>query len=455
MHEFTYKTRFPVSAETLFNWHEHPGAFQRLNPPFMPVRVLHDDGSLRDGAAVTIRVPDRTAGIRWRLEHFGYKVNDQFCDRQTAGPFRSWEHCHRFQDMGEQTCLLEDIIRYAWPADPLTGRLADLLFRKTLNRLFRFRHTRTANDLLLQRRYGRAKPLRFLIAGSSGMLGAALISFLTTCGHQVTRLVRTRNPSTPWWSPEHNFLDPAALEGYDVIINLAGENIGSGLWTKQKRKRIYESRVPATRLIAEAIASLDDPPRLFIVASGSNYYGNRGEEPLTEASPRGEGFLAGVAAEWEQASLPAAERGVRTVNLRSGAMLSGRHDILARLRPIWLAGCGAVMGNPQNYFPWIAIDDVIGAVCHIITTPRITGPVNLVSPRTATAGDFYKILGKALRRPVFMRIPGIVIKTAMGRMGEELLLNSTRILPSKLQETGFQYLFTDLEAAMRFYLGRQ
>ena len=173
------------------------------------------------------------------------------------------------------------------------------------------------------------------------------------------------------------------------------------------------------------------------------------------AASRGAGFLAGVAAEWEKASLPAAAKGVRTVNLRSGAMFSGRYDILARLRPIWLACCGAVMGDPQNYFPWIAVDDVIGAVCHIISTPRIMGPVNLVSPGTATAGDFYKTLGKVLHRPVFMRIPGLAIKSAMGLMGAELLLNSTRVLPAKLQETGYQFLYADLEAAMRFYLGRQ
>ncbi len=455
MPEFYFKSEFNVSVEQLFGWHERHGAFERLNPPFMPVNLIAHDGNIRDGANVILKIPIvPPLGLHWTLEHHHYRKNHQFCDRQISGPFRTWDHVHRFTEIGVNRCILEEHINYTWPFGFLFEKFTDPAFRHKLQRLFRFRHHRTASDLELHNKYSGSKVLKFLIAGSSGMLGTELISFLTTGGHRVTRLVRGHNRQNPSWSPDTGGLDPDLLEGYDVIINLAGENIGSGYWTKKKKQKILESRVSSTRLLAQMIGKLTRPPRLFIVASATGYYGNRFDEQLTEKSAPGSGFLSNVVSQWEQASRASAGHRIRTVNMRFGVILSGRHDILARLRPVLLSGLGAIPGSGSQYFPWIALDDAIAAIYHAIYSDRIEGPVNVVAPAQVSSGVFFKQLGKVLERPVFFRIPARLIKTMLDDMGEELFLHGARVLPLKLQETGFKFQFPDLEETFRFYLGR-
>jgi len=455
MPEFKFKSEFSVPAKQLFSWHEGLGAFDRLNPPFMPVKLVAHDGHIRDGANVVLKIPVvPPLGLRWTLEHHHYRQDQQFCDRQVSGPFHAWDHVHRFTDIGEDRCILEEHINYTWPLGFLTEKITDPVFRIKLQRLFQFRHRRTASDLELHNKYSENGALKFLIAGSSGMLGTELISFLSTGGHRVTRLVRGNNRQSPSWSPDTGRLNPDLLEDYDVIINLAGENIGSGYWTKKKKQKILESRVSATNLLAQTIGKLTRPPRLFIVASATGYYGNRFDEQLTEKSAPGSGFLSSVVSEWEQASRRSTGRHIRTVNLRFGVILGGRHDILARLRPFFLSGLGTVPGSGSQYFPWIAVDDAIAAIYHTIYTDSIEGPVNVVAPEQVSSGIFFRKLGKVLRRPVFFKIPAPLIKAMLGEMGEALFLHGAHVLPLKLQETGFNFQFPDLEDTFRFYLGR-
>jgi len=451
---FNYKSEFDVPAEELFSWHEQTGAFDRLNPPFMPVKVLHHENSISDGAKVSLKVPDKVIGLTWNLEHREYQKGKQFADQQISGPFKYWKHVHRFGKIDKDRSELHEQITYELPVHAVTGRLFDSHFRSRLDRLFHFRHTRTINDLHLLKKYKTAKPLKILIAGSSGMLGTELTAFLTTGGHQVTHLLRQKAKNAPYWSPETGQIDARLLENYDVIINLAGENIGSGYWTKNKKKRIRESRVSTTRLLAETISILDHPPRVFIAASATGYYGDQGEKQLTENSEPESGFFNEVVRAWEEASRPAARKGIRTVNLRFGVILSGKKDMLARVRPVFWTGLGAIIGSGENYFPWIAVDDAIAAIYHSTFTETLHGPVNVVAPQQVTSRVFFKSLGKILQRPVFLKVPAPVVKNILGDMGKELFLTSTRVIPAKLQESGFDFQFPTLNETLRFYLGR-
>ncbi len=455
MPEFSYASDFDFPVELLFGWHERPGAFERLNPPFMPVKVVESDQSITDGARVALKVPDARAGLAWHLEHFDYRRNEQFADRQVKGPFKFWEHIHDFTRESERESKLEERLSYRFPLARLLTPVADPFFRSKLEDLFDFRHTRTRNDLSLHRKYGNRESLRFLIAGSSGMLGRALTAFLTTGGHHVTRLVRSKTGDQPVWSPARGQLDPGSVEGYDVIINLAGENIGSGFWTKKKKQRILESRVSTTRLLADTIGRLSEPPRVFITASATGYYGDQGDQPLDEQAVPKTGFLNEVVEAWEDASRIAAEKETRTVNMRFGVILSGRHDLLARVRPVFLAGIGAVIGDGKNYFPWVAVDDAIAAIYHAVFTESLSGPVNVTAPEQITSGYLFQVLGKVLKRPVFLKIPAPLIKGTLGDMGRELFLASTRVIPTKLQQTGFDFQFPEIESTLRFYLGRR
>ena len=299
--------------------------------------------------------------------------------------------------------------------------------------------------------------MKILVSGSSGLIGAALLPALSMAGHSVTSLVR---PGTKpgqeqiVWDPAASRLDPASIEGFDAVINLAGENIAGGRWTGERKQRIQDSRVKSAGLLAQTLARLSQPPRVLVAASATGYYGDRGDEILTESSAPGSGFLADVCRAWEKAAKPASDAGIRVVNPRFGVVLSGRGGALAKMLPPFKAGLGGPVGSGRQYMSWIAIADLVGAVQYALAADSLAGPVNFVAPNATTNREFTKTLGRILGRPAILPLPAIAVRLLFGQMGDELLLASARVRPAILDKTGYTFRNPDLEDALRRVLGK-
>jgi len=299
--------------------------------------------------------------------------------------------------------------------------------------------------------------MRILITGSTGLVGSALFPFLTGGGHQVTRLGRSKtgtHASELTWDPETGRIDSAGLEGFDAVVHLAGENIGTGRWNGAKKHRIRRSRVDGTRLLCEGLSRLTRPPRTLVCASAIGYYGSRGDEILKEESSSGSGFLAEVCRAWEAASGPAAAKGIRVVNLRFGVILSPGGGALARMLLPFRLGAGGVIGSGTQYMSWISLDDAVGAVHHALGAEGLSGPVNAVAPKPATNREFTRTLGAVLSRPTIFPVPALAARLAFGEMADALLLSSARVEPARLLATGYRFRHPDLETALRQMLGR-
>ena len=300
--------------------------------------------------------------------------------------------------------------------------------------------------------------MKVLVSGASGLVGSALVPALEAEGHEVWRLVRrSAGAREISWDPEAGQLDVGALAaaGVDVVINLAGESVGTGKWDAEKKRRIRESRVKGTRLLAEALAGLEKPPATFLAASAIGYYGNRGDEVLTEYSRPGTGFLAEVCRQWEAAASPAAQVGIRVVNLRVGVVFAPEGGVLAQLLPPFRIGFGGPLGSGKQWFSWITIDDLIGAILHALRTPAVQGPVNLVAPGPVTNADLARTLGRVLSRSAFFPVPAFVLRLILGsEKADETALSSERIEPKRLEKTGYRFQHAELEPALRHVLRR-
>lgn len=299
--------------------------------------------------------------------------------------------------------------------------------------------------------------MKILVTGASGLIGSALVPFLSAGGHDVIRLVRSEpkaGEAAVRWDPEAGTIDAAGLDGLDAVVHLAGENVAEGRWTAEKKRRIRDSRVKGTRLLCEALAGLARPPRVLVSASAVGYYGDRGDELLTEESPPGSGFLAGVAREWEAAAEPARRAGIRVVHPRMGAVLTPAGGALAKMLPPFRAGLGGRVGSGRQYLSWIAIDDLLGAILHLLVTEVLQGPVNVVAPRPVTSSEFAATLGRVLGRPARLAMPAFAARLAFGEMADEVLLASARVTPERLVASGYRFRYPELEGALRHLLGK-
>ena len=298
--------------------------------------------------------------------------------------------------------------------------------------------------------------MKILIGGSHGLVGTALIKSLEASGHQICRLVRhyPNSESEIEWSPDRYSIQLARLEGFDAAVNLAGESIAEGRWTDDKKKRIRESRVKGTKLLGDALANLTNPPQTFICASAIGYYGNRGDELLTEASAPGNDFLSEVCVEWEEAARTAAEQGIRVVNARFGVILDKEGGALAKMLPPFRLGLGGRIGSGKQWMSWIALDDVVGGLEFALANDSISGPVNFVAPAPVTNAEFTKALGKALSRPTIFPIPAFGVRLVFGEMADALLLASQRVQPERLMAAGYQFQYSELDAALARVLNK-
>ena len=298
--------------------------------------------------------------------------------------------------------------------------------------------------------------MKILIGGSHGLVGTALIKLLEAQGHEIFRLVRhaPNSKTEVEWSPDRYSIALARIEGFDAVVNLAGESIAEGRWTNDKKRRIRESRVKGTKLLGDALANLTVPPKTFVCASAIGYYGNRGDELLTEASAPGEGFLAKVCAEWEEATALAIEKGIRVVNARFGVILDTNGGALKKMVPPFRMGVGGRIGSGKQWMSWIALDDVVDGIQFALANDSIRGPVNFVAPVPVTNAEFTKTLGKALSRPTIFPIPAFAIKLLFGEMGEALLLGGQRVAPERLVARGYEFSYPQLEQALAHILAK-
>jgi len=455
---FIKKAHIKAPVEEVFKWHSRPGALERLSPPWDPVRVIEKKGGINKGARVVLEMKAGPFPYKWTAEHTDYEENRLFRDRQVRGPFSHWEHTHSFEPDGIEGSFFEDRIDYALPFYLFGKLLGGASVKAKLARIFKYRHATTVQDIILQlSQKDIGRPIKILMTGASGLLGSALIPFFTTGGHLVRTLVR-RTPfpekGEAFWDPEKNEIDPSVFDGADAVIHLAGEHIGEGRWTDEKKRRIIESRTKGTTLIAETISRLSSPPPVLICASAIGYYGNRGDKILTEDDSPGDDFISKVCSEWEKSAQAAVDKGIRTVFMRIGIALSPAGGALSRLLLPFMAGLGGKIASGSQYMSWVGIDDVIGSFFHVLADNKIAGPVNVVSPNPATNLEFTKALGKVLSRPVIFSIPAAAINLAFGEMGREVLLSSTRVVPQKLIESGYIFRNPDLSGALSHLLGK-
>ena len=447
------------SLERVFAWHETAASFERFLPPSPPMALLERTGTIRDGDRATFRVGVGPLGFRGTVEYEGYRPLREFGNRHVGGPHRSLRHRHLFRSTGEASCELTERIH----CEPrlILATLGRAWRRRTMERTLEFHQERVRRDLD-RHATGPAEPRRVLVTGASGLIGGALTPFLESGGHDVVRLVRRpaserRSPESGReiaWDPASGHIDTAALEGFDVVIHLAGENIGAGRWTAARRRRIRSSRVASTELLCGALAALKRPPSVLVSASAVGYYGEV-DGTVDESAPAGDGFLAEVTAAWEQAAEPARAAGIRVVHARLGPVLSPKAGMLKRLLPLFRAGAGGVVGSGRQPISWIGLDDAVGALYFLMGSDQAEGPINVVAPRPATNREFTRALAAVLRRPALAPVPALAIRALFGEMGDQLILKGQAVVPERLTGLGFRWLEPTLDSALRWELGTQ
>jgi uncharacterized protein (TIGR01777 family) len=434
----------------VFDWHTRPGAITRLSPPWRPVRVVAEADSLQSGRA-ELGLP---GGLRWVADHQpdSYDPPRRFVDTiGTEGlaslPVRlavRWRHTHDFEELsGERTRV--------------TDRVATPVPARALRAMFGYRHRQLADDIGVHRHAAAQglAPATVAVTGSSGLVGSQLTAFLSTGGHRVIRLVRhaATKSDERQWNPDDP--DPGLLAGVDAVIHLAGASI-AGRFTEEHRAAIRDSRIGPTRRLAELIAKSADGPKVLISASAVGYYGyDRREETLTEDSERGDGFLADVVAEWENATAPAEQAGVRVVRVRTGIVQSPGGGTLRLLRPLFAAGLGGRVGNGQQWLSWIGIDDLVDVYHRGLWDADLSGAVNAVAAEPVRNVDYTRTLAHVLRRPALLPVPPLGPRLLLGEQGaRELACASQRVLPARLQQADHRFRRPDLEQTLRHLLGR-
>lgn len=449
---FRLESPFDCSAQEIFDWHARPGAFERLVPPWEHVRLQGSAAVLQAGSQQTVTVPLGPRRVAWRSEMVEVIPGASFRDVQVQGPFAKWEHSHRMRDQGTGS-VLEDEVTYRLPLGALGQALAGGGVCRRLQRLFTYRHRILGEDLGRHARWAQKGPLDVLVSGASGFVGQALCAFLSTGGHRIRRLVRStpRSKAEFLWNPRTGAVDPAAVEGCDAVIHLAGEKIAAGRWSRAQKLRILESRVLGTRAVANAIRVAKRKPSAFLCASAIGIFGSRGDYELDEGSSPGADFLSHVCTEWEKEA--SGVTGVRSVSLRFGVILSPAGGALAKMLLPFKLGLGGRIGSGEQWMSWIALDDVLGAVQQALMDSEMCGPVNVVGPNPVTNAEFSALLGRVLSRPSFAPLPAPVARALLGEMADALLLGSQRVRPKRLLEAGFEFLHPSLEGALRHQLG--
>ena len=296
--------------------------------------------------------------------------------------------------------------------------------------------------------------MRIVVSGASGLVGSSLVNQLKSADHEVVRLVRrpASSDGEAQWNPAEGDIDRDAFAGADAVVHLAGKNIAGGRWTPAFKDEVRSSRVDGTRLISTTLAGLDRPPSVLICASATGYYGDRGDEVLTEDSAAGEGYLPEVCVQWEAAADPARDKGIRVVHLRYGVILAAHDGALKKMLLPFKLGMGGKIGSGKQYMPWLTLTDAVGIIRHAIDNGELAGPVNAVAPEAVTNLQYTKALGRALGRPTVLPMPAFGARLAFGEMAEALLLASTRVEPKSLGASGYSFQHPQIDSALKAVL---
>jgi uncharacterized protein (TIGR01777 family) len=437
--------------DEVFAWHTRPGAMTRLIPPWQPMTVVAETTSLADGRAI-LGLP---GGLRWVAQHdpTAYDPPHRFVDELSSDGLASlpprliarWRHTHDFEDVsdgGPARTRVHDRVEAPVPGSAL---------RST----FVYRHRQLADDLAAHSDAALCgpRPLVIAVTGASGLVGSQLTAMLSTGGYEVIRLVR-HSPSGPGerqWDPQYPAND--LLDGVDAVVHLAGASI-AGRFTDAHRTAIRDSRIAPTRRLAE-LAGRTDGLRVFVCASAIGYYGfDRGDALLCEESMRGDGFLADVVADWEAATAPAADAGLRVALVRTGIVQAAAGGTLRLMRPLFLAGLGGRLGNGRQWLSWIGLDDLIDVYYRAIYDERLTGPVNAVAPNPVRNVDYTKALAHVLHRPALLPVPSLGPRILLGEQGaRELAQANQRVMPTALQALGHRFRQPVIEDALAHQLG--
>ena len=434
--------------DEVWAWHARPGAMRRLVPPWQPMRIVQETESLANGQAI-LGLP---GGLRWIAQHdpAGYDPPHQFIDVLSSDGLMTlpprvigwWRHTHRFSDAGGGRTRMHDDVDTTVPGAALRSTFA-------------YRHRQVAEDLAAHRDAAHAGAGSLVVAmtGASGLVGTALSAFLSTGGHRVIRLVR-RDPAGAderLWDPNN----PAAdlLDGVDAVVHLAGESI-AGRFTAAHRRAIRDSRIEPTRRLA-GVAAATPGLKAFVSASAIGYYGyDRGDEILDENSSRGDGFLADVVADWEDAAAPAGDGGARVVTVRTGIVQAADGGTLKLLRPLFAAGLGGRLGSGKQWLSWIGIDDLLDVYHRAIYDSRLSGPVNAVAPNPVRNAEYTAALAETLHRPARVPVPSIGPRLLLGKQGaRELAEANQRVEPAALIALGHRFRQAGLEDALAHQLG--
>lgn len=448
--ERVFSTVIDAPRDEVFSWHARPGAFQRLSPPWQPVRIVSEAESLADGRAC-LALP---GGLRWVAQHCPefYDPPRRFVDTIGSDGVASlpvrvlvrWTHTHEFDDVGDGRTRMIDRLETPVPAFALRS-------------MFAYRHRQLAEDLAVHRaaRERGLDSMMVAMTGASGLVGSALSAFLTTGGHRVIKLVRraASNPDEREWDPADP--DPQLLSGVDALVHLAGASI-AGRFNAAHKAAIRESRVGPTRRLAELAARADAGPVTMVCASAIGFYGHdTGENPVSEDNGRGAGFLAEVVADWEAATAPAAAAGLRVVHVRTGIVQSPQGGVLRGLYPLFELGLGGRIGDGGQWLSWIGIDDLVDVYHRALWDGGLSGPVNAVAPEAVRNVDYTRTLGRVLRRPTPLPVPASGPRLLLGDEGaREVACASQRVVPVKLERAGHRFRHPTLEDALRHVLGR-
>lgn len=445
------ETRLPFPAETVYAWHLRPGALERLLPPWSGVRVVHRSGTVAGGGEVELSVPAFGRRFRWLARHETVEQGRAFADVQIEGPFRSWRHTHRVHADGDG-CILEDQVEFGPPGGRLGLALIAGRVERDLDRLVAWRRARLIDDLARHEAHAHCPRLRVGISGARGLIGSALAAFLESGGHTVIPFRRESGAGGIAWEPGRR-VDEAGLQACDAIVHLAGANVAEARWTPAVKSRLWSSRVEATRHLCETLARLPVRPKVLICASGIGVYGLRRDDPVKEDSSAGDDFLAELCQAWEAACQPARDAGIRVVHARIGMVVAAAGGALAKMLPPARFGLLGPVAGGRQWVPWIALDDLIGAMQVLLHDEGIQGPVNLVSPEPVTNRDLVRAIGRVIARPTVIPVPALAVRLLFGEMGQATLLASCHALPGRLLAQGFPWRHRRLEDWLRFELG--
>lgn len=444
------------APKSVCGWHLRFGAAARLTPPWKKAHTLREEGKLNEDRKRFIKCSVMGLEFNWVDRFTDYAPDSTFTTELVKGPLPRCRHIRTF-DPEERGTIMSDELHYRPPGGVLGQTLLAGYIGWQLRQLFRFRHRRAMYDLTQIDPYKNKGSLKVAISGASGDIGQNLAAFLNAGGHEVWRLVRRKpypNTREIFWNPDTQEIDSRKLSDMDAVIHLAGLNIGEEGWSSARKSLLLNNRQAGAALISDTLARLKKGPETLIVASAIGYYGHQPGKILTEDSATGHGFAPLLCQTIEEATASAHKAGIRVVQARFGVVLSYRGHFLRQLLPGFQWGMGAALGDGYQYLSWVAQDDVLYALHHILHTRSLKGPVNITAPLPVTNRDFSDSLARVLGRPRFLRLPRGLVRFLFGQMGDELLLADACVLPDKLRDSGFIHSFPTLDLALRWTLGK-